>query len=474
MVWRTDRLGMPLIETVTAPELYTPEEVEEAILLIGRVCRSTGHVRVGLGASRQDVNVSVRGGRRVEIKGVPQAGRARQLVHGEAIRQVRLLQLRDELHRRGFRQPADVAAPHRDVTQLTARSQLEVLRRETWERFLEQDRRRPGFERGEGPFCVRAVRLRGLAGILARPCQPDLTFAHEIAGRVRVVATLDQAPVLLHSDGWPAYSGSVDELNRMRRALDCDAGDALVVIWGALADTLTAADEIRARLAEAVDGVPHETRQPLAGENTDFERILPGPDRMYPDTDSPPQRITRERVDALRAALPEPPWVREPRYSAAGLPRSTIHYLVRRGGARLVDRVAADSGADLRRAGFFFGDELKGMRRLGWLVDEVPEARWQELFELVREQPVLWEARRRLVEEIARTPEVPVRQLVAALDLGREPRGWRHLVRELAAEAPGDLEGARLRRHLMGRLMAELRGRVPAARVAAAIEEAPS
>ena len=103
IVWRTDRLGMPLIETVTGPDLRTPDEVEEAILLVGRVCRSTGHVRVGMGASRQDVNVSVRGGRRVEIKGVPQAGWAPRLVHGEAWRQANLLRLRDELHERGFR-----------------------------------------------------------------------------------------------------------------------------------------------------------------------------------------------------------------------------------------------------------------------------------------------------------------------------------------------------------------------------------
>ncbi len=113
IVWRTDRLGMPLIETVTGPDLRTPEEAEEAILLVGRVCRSTGHVRVGMGASRQDVNVSVRGGRRVEIKGVPQAGWARRLVHGEAWRQVNLLRLRDELHRRGFRDAASVRVVRR-------------------------------------------------------------------------------------------------------------------------------------------------------------------------------------------------------------------------------------------------------------------------------------------------------------------------------------------------------------------------
>ena len=101
IVWRTDRLGMPLIETVTAPDLRTPDEVEEAILLVGRVCRSTGHVRVGLGASRQDVNVSVRGGRRVEIKGVPRAGWAPALVHGEAVRQVNLLKLQGRAQRAG-------------------------------------------------------------------------------------------------------------------------------------------------------------------------------------------------------------------------------------------------------------------------------------------------------------------------------------------------------------------------------------
>src|SRR5512137_3127933 len=118
IIWRTDRLGMPLIETVTGPDLRTPDEVEEAILLIGRVCRSTGHVRVGIGASRQDVNVSVRGGRRVEIKGVPQAWWAPRLVHGEAVRQVNLLRLREELNRRGFSSAASIAVEGAEVTDL--------------------------------------------------------------------------------------------------------------------------------------------------------------------------------------------------------------------------------------------------------------------------------------------------------------------------------------------------------------------
>jgi glutamyl-tRNA(Gln) amidotransferase subunit E len=473
IVWRADRLGMPLIETVTAPELITPDEVEEAILLVGRVCRSTGHVRVGMGASRQDVNVSVRGGQRVEIKGVPQAWRARLLVHGEAVRQVRLLELRQDLHRRGFTERDSITCDHEDVTGLVAASRLDTLQQEAWERFLEKDERRPGFERGEGPFCVRAIRLRGLAGTLSRPCQPDLTFAHEIAGRVRVIATLDQAPVLLHSDAWPDYPGSVDELNRMRKALSCESDDALIVVRGATEDTLTAAREIELRYADAVEGVPHETRQPLEEGNTDFERILPGPDRMYPDTDSPPQRITRERVESLQVALPEPPWEREDRYAAVDVSQNTIHFLIRRGGARLVDLVVEDCSADLRRTCFFFGEELKGLRRAGIAVDLIGDSRWCELFQLIADRPVLWEARQALVQEMARQPEVTVQDLAQELDLGIEPPDWHNHLDSAAATVSDDLEPEPRQRCLMGRMMYRLRGRVPARVIAEAVAALP-
>ena len=154
IVWRTDRLGMPLIETVTGPDLRTPEEVEEAILCIGRVCRSTGHVRVGMGASRQDVNVSVAGGRRVEIKGVPKAGLAPALVHGEAVRQVNLLKLRDELRGQGLRDAEDLDIQHEDVTELVADSQLHHFRADTWRSKLAARAENPGFDLEQGRGCL--------------------------------------------------------------------------------------------------------------------------------------------------------------------------------------------------------------------------------------------------------------------------------------------------------------------------------
>ena len=471
-VWRTDRLGMPLIETVTGPELRTPEEVEEAILLIGRVCRSTGHVRVGMGASRQDVNVSVRGGRRVEIKGVPTAGRARQLVHSEAVRQVELLRLRDELHRRGFERPADIAMEHVDITTLVADFHLDSLRRENWERFVEAQEMRPGMELGDGPFSVRAIRLPGLAGTVGRACQPGRTFAHELAGRVRVIATLDQPPILVHSDDWPDYPGAADELDEIRQAASCDSDDALVVVWGVEADTVTAAQEVRLRFADATEGIPHETRQALDDGGTDFERILPGPDRMYPDTDSPAQLVTRQRVRRLQADLPEPPWQREARYGAARVSTETIHFLIRRGGARFVDRVTEESGFDLRRACLFFGEEVKGLRRSGLAVDKITESRWCELFRHIQQQPVLWEARRHLVEGLVDEPKSSVEDLLAASHLGEEPSGWQaEIPAALRSASERGLEGSQLVDTVMGRMMSTLRGRVPAVRVVDVIHE---
>jgi len=475
IVWRTDRLGVPLIETVTGPDLRTPDEVEEAILLVGRVCRSTGHVRTGMGASRQDVNVSVRGGTRVEIKGVPQAGWAPGLVHGEAIRQVNLLKLRNELHSRGFDTAEKIAMEHTDVTDFFSSSRLTLLHRENWQGFVDGDGRRRGFELLKGPFSVRAVRLPGLARTLSWPGQPDLTFAHELAGRVRVIACLDQQPVILHSEKWPDYEGAKQELEKLKKKIGASSEDAVVVVWGVEEDTLTAAEEIRIRYADATEGVPNETRQPFRDGSTHFERILPGPDRMYPDTDSPPQRITKDRLDRLRVDLPEPPWIREKRYSGAGVPLNTVYFLIRRNGARLVDLVVNECGADERHACFFFGEKIKGLRRDGIDVDGISDDAWCGFFRLRNKKPVIGEAWKTIVEQMAAEPSKTLSTIVGENKWGKEPDGWMDKAKKLAGSSTPDHPDGSIEqkmRFLMGFAMKDLRGKVPAVDVASAIKKA--
>ena len=86
-VYLTDRLGMPLIEPVTHPDMRTPQEVAEVGEILRKLMRATGKVRTGHGSTRQDVNVSVSGSTRIEIKGVPSLRRIPRLVYNEAMRQ---------------------------------------------------------------------------------------------------------------------------------------------------------------------------------------------------------------------------------------------------------------------------------------------------------------------------------------------------------------------------------------------------
>jgi glutamyl-tRNA(Gln) amidotransferase subunit E len=383
------------------------------------------------------------------------------------------LRLRDELNARGFRRAEDVRVETADLTGIAGSSSLAPLRQETWDWFVRSQGRRPGFELGPGPFRVLAVRLPGLAGTLAWPTQPGHTFGDELAGRVRVIAGLDQPPILLHSEAWPRASG--EDLARLRAAARCGEKDGLVVVWGPERDVRTAAEEIRLRYVDATDGVPHETRQPLPDGSTDFERILPGPDRMYPDTDSPPTRVTRERVDRLRAALPERPWDREARYVAAGVPVPVVHYLVRRGGAALVDRVVAEAGAELRSAAFFFGERVKGLRRAGVGVDRIPDDAWVELFHALAARPARREAWAILVRRLASRPGESLSGLLGELGLDGEPAGWRAMLPrwlEAAEREAYDTDPGRILRHATGQVMDTLRGRVPSSVVVPAVQAA--
>jgi glutamyl-tRNA(Gln) amidotransferase subunit E len=244
------------------------------------------------------------------------------------------------------------------------------------------------------------------------------------------------------------------------------------VVWGPERDAHTAADEVRLRYVDAVDGVPNETRQPFRDGSTDFERILPGPDRMYPDTDSPPTRVTRQRVERLRAALPPRPWEREALYAGAGIPTPTIRRLVRRGGASLVDRVVAECGADLRFAAFLFGERLVGLRRAGVAVEAIPPTRWVDLFRAFAARPVLKEAWAAVVKRLADAPAESVPGALATLGLDGEPGGWREaLPRWLEAAEAETYDGRpdRLLRHATGRAMDALRGRVAAREVVEAV-----
>ena len=364
IVWRTDRLGMPLTETVTGPELRTPSEVRDAILLCGLVARSTGRVRTGIGASREDVNVSVRGGDRCEIKGVPRAGYAVKLVHNEGLRQYNLLKIRAELRERGLTGPAKIKMSCYDVSTIFADVDLGFI-----QRTLKSGGK------------VYAVKIDGVAGIAQHPTQPDTTFLDELRGRVRVIACLDEEPIVVSSAQMPEFANQYAVIERIRKRVQQREKDDFFIVFGPEEDCHTAAEEIRLRFCDATMGVPKETRQALVGGFTTFERILPGPDRMYPDTDSPPTRVTKERVEEARARMRPAPWERIDRYMSWRVPEETAFYLIRRGGAEVVDTVVEKTGVDGLFAAITIGQRVKAMKRAGIPVQRLGVAEWVQIFD---------------------------------------------------------------------------------------------
>jgi glutamyl-tRNA(Gln) amidotransferase subunit E len=221
---------------------------------------SRARVRTGLGTARQDVNVSIRGGTRTELKGVARIGEVPALVHVEAIRQRQLLLLRDEIRIRGVRLERWTASLGRPDGRLRPREPANLTS------ALAYGGR------------VTAVVLPGFAGLLAHPLQPGgIDFAGELADRVRVIACLDQLPNLLHSDDpeWGGLPGP-DRIAVRKRAKLTDR-DALVLVWGAAPDVRVAVEEIAFRAREAfLRGSRAESRQ-RAGRRgrSAFLRILP-------------------------------------------------------------------------------------------------------------------------------------------------------------------------------------------------------
>jgi glutamyl-tRNA(Gln) amidotransferase subunit E len=318
---------MPLIETVTGPDMKTPREVAEVAELCRRMARSTGRVRTGIGAARQDVNVSVTGGTRVEIKGVPRIPRIPVLTYNEAMRQWNLLRLREELHRRGIKQET-FSSTTENVTKLLRKT-----------RYL------PIQNALQAGMSVHCVVLRGFRGLLRWQTQTDTYFSKEISDRVRVIACLTTLPNLIHSDS-PSEAVSTAEWQSIRKAVGATDGDTLVIVWGSLQDIETGAKEIVIRAKEATIGIPSETRQALRDGTNGFERILPGADRMYPDTDLPPKRIMEERRERIRATLPLDFWTRESRYHTLGVPDDVVQPLSVSLYAPLFDTVVKEWGMD--------------------------------------------------------------------------------------------------------------------------------
>ncbi len=442
-IYTTDRLGMPLIETVTEPELLTPDEAAEAANYIRYVARSTGHVNVGIGAAREDVNVSIEGGTRVEIKGVQHIRWIPELTHNEAFRQKALLLVRDELDRR----KVDLktwAPKHAELSGASLAAAAPIA----------------------GPESRAAVVcLPGFSDLLAFSTNPGRSFADEFSDRLKVIACIEK-PNMTHSEDEesPLPQATWQKLGKL---VDATPKDAVVLVWGPATDLPTAIETVIERGRLAFAGVPNETRKGLPDGTTIFERVLPGPDRMYPDTDSSPIPIEEDVIEATRARLPQAVDARQALLQTWKVPEDARAYLLRRNLCPLIEELVAGGmkpvaastllGHNVRHA---MGDREIDGARVRWAVDG---ARARELTPDVL--PVL--APLALLE-----PTSSFDELLTRVEYHRASEKDVKVAIRREVER-GDIRRPEVRGHvIMGRVRAAAWGNVPLAKVAVWVEEA--
>jgi glutamyl-tRNA(Gln) amidotransferase subunit E len=438
--YRTDRLGIPLAETVTYPDMKTPTEVADVAQIIRWLTRSTGKVKRGIGAARQDVNVSVEGGRRVEIKGVPRIPLIPLLVHTEAFRQLALLEIKRELERRGISHQtfsADISG----VTDTIRGTQYYPVAK-----ALQND------------LEVRAVVLRNYRSILSRKTQPETTFSKEISDRVRVVACLDRLPNIAHSD-IEGETLSSAEWTKIKKHTRTGENDVVVIVWGNRQDVETGANEIAIRAEEALDGVPNETRQALPDGTTGFERILPGPNRMYPDTDLPPLAITEERIERVRAILPETPWHREERYRKLGLSPGMAKRMSVYRDNDLFDRAVEETSFPSTFLASLVLNRLKWMKKKGKL-PQFNDVTFIGTLKEVEARKLPLDTILPLLEQTCRERGVDPAEAVTLLELVNPGVSEEEIATHISGMELPPLTKDKLKHYLMGEVMARYRGKI--------------
>ncbi len=338
-VYKTDRLGMPLIETVTYPDMVNPDEVMEAADYIRFLNRSTGKVRTGMGAGREDVNVSCKGGTRVEIKGVAHNKWIPELTHNECFRQWALLNIRDILKKRipDYKKwKINYAHLDFDVFRITYKP-IETAR--------------------ENGYKLIAVNLPQFKGILSHFTQPGKMFSNEISDRLKVIACIEK-PNMIHTEQFNEIITNAD-IEVIAPKLNYGTEDAIIIFWAPEEDIKTALETIEERCQLAFEGVPNEARKSLEDGTTIFERVLPGPDRMYPDTDSPPIPLEAEYIDKLRKNLPVSVADRFKQLKKWGVPEDTYNYLLRKNLVPLIEKISENLKINPKFTGTFFGHRLK-------------------------------------------------------------------------------------------------------------------
>ena len=309
VTWNLDRLGIPLIEIATAPDVKNPDHAKQTSIALGRTLRDTRRVRRGLGSIRQDLNVSIMCGDRVEIKGCQDLAWIPRIIRCEMARQLHFYRLANQL--RGMHNLPPLS-PDRRVDSPSVKGEVsEILKLELVDvssafATCEAKRVKQGLDSGSVMLALPLPGFEGLIGV--KELDSDGAQMPRLGRELAGAAKLAGVAGVYHSDELPAYGIDQQFVDSTRESLS--GVDAFVLCLAPRWQAELALESVLNRAHLAFERIPQEVRNvaikkgsPEDGTTTPM-RPLPGGARMYPETDIPPLTISNDHWNKILENLP--------------------------------------------------------------------------------------------------------------------------------------------------------------------------
>ena len=278
-----DRLGVPLIEIALEPVSCNPKMVKEIALSLGRLLRVTKKVARGIGTIRQDVNVSIDSGGIVEIKGVQQLEQLEKIIEYEAKRQHGLKLISEKINsisRKDIDQKDDVFL----ITNLLQNCNSKIIKK--------------SLENGD---VIKAIKVEKFAGLFGFEPYSGIRLGKEIGQLVRFFGIGG----VFHSDELPNYGIENNDIQNIQKYLELEKDDAFLIIAGKNPALEHSINSIINRIKDAKNGPLAETRAATSNDETIFLRPRPGPSRMYPETDIPTIKVSKDELEVAKSNIPK-------------------------------------------------------------------------------------------------------------------------------------------------------------------------
>ena len=279
-----DRLGVPLVEIALEPVTDSAESIRKIALTLGRLLRVTKKVARGIGTIRQDVNVSIAGGGVIEVKGVQQLDQLEKIIEFEAKRQHGLKIISDRIK----------AVSSNDVDKNNDVFVITDLLKDCNSKIIKNSLQNENE--------IKVIRIKKLAGLIGFEPYTGIRLGKEIGQLVRFFGIGG----IFHSDELPNYGINDSDIQKVREFLELNQDDAFLIIAGKTPSVDFAIESIINRINNAKNGPPAETRAATQTGETIFMRPRPGASRMYPETDIPTVKITKEELNFAKSRIPKP------------------------------------------------------------------------------------------------------------------------------------------------------------------------